>query len=159
MSELRAPRLHEIARQLRRLHLALVDMERRRYEQEVHAIASRGELLSLLTGHERFRWLGELTRLMVAIDELLDDPQVPDAAGFPGVRAGIERLIEGGAGDAADFRAHYLEGMQREPAVAIAHAALKRLLQDSPRGTDASAELHERHVRTMKREHGGSEHE
>jgi hypothetical protein len=67
--------LSDLRSTLYRLHKALVDGERQRYEAEHGPIASNGQYLQLLINDPRFTWLQPYTKLVVGIDETIDSKE------------------------------------------------------------------------------------
>jgi hypothetical protein len=119
-------RLTDLRNGLLGLHKTLLDSERFIYERDIARITSAGELLSLVMYDPWFGWLHELSELVVWIDEALDAEIPPD-----GIEA--ERLIgqardllapkEAGTG----FAKRYLEALQRDPDVVLAHAQMRKV--------------------------------
>lgn len=66
-------RLENARRGLLRVHAALLDEERIRYEREYDRIEGSGALLQLVIHDPWFAWLRPVSELIVQIDELLDD--------------------------------------------------------------------------------------
>jgi len=120
-------RLTDLRNGLLGLHKTLLDSERAVYEHDIARISSSGELLSLVLYDPWFAWLHELSELVVWIDEALDAEEPPN-----GLEA--ERLI----GQARDllapnetgkgFAKRYLEALQRDPDVVLAHAQMRKVL-------------------------------
>jgi len=120
-------RLTDLRNGLLGLHKTLLDSERAIYERDVARISSTGELLQLVMYDPWFGWLHELSELVVWIDEALDADEPPN-----GLEA--ERLI----GQARDllapkehgkgFAKRYLEALQRDPDVVLAHAQMRKVL-------------------------------
>jgi len=104
------------------LHKVLLDALRVDYERAHGRVQSPGELLRLVTQDQAFAWLRPLSQLIVALDECEANPEA-GASGAAGVRGELRRLLE-----APHFRPHYLECLQREPAVVLAHARLQQHL-------------------------------
>lgn len=148
-------RLAAISMQLRRVHLALIETEKRSYERQHGIIGGPAQLLQLLSGHEHFAWLRQLSQTIVAIDELRDASTIVTAADAATMRAAVERLLGSDEAGEEGFAGRYRERLQQDPVLAMVHADMKRELMTLPGSGDASEELHERHVRTMRHEHGG----
>ena len=72
--------LDEVRRGLLRVHKALLDDARIRYEREQGRIEGSGALLRLVLNDPWFAWLHPLSGLVVQIDELLasDEPTTAD---------------------------------------------------------------------------------
>jgi hypothetical protein len=64
--------LNELRSALLKLHKSLVDNEKARHEAEHGPIASSGQYLQLLINDPKFTWLQPYTRLVVAVDIVLD---------------------------------------------------------------------------------------
>jgi catechol 2,3-dioxygenase len=121
-------RLAELRTRLLDLHKALLDDAKVAYEMDRGRIPSAGALLQLVIGDPWFAWLQRLSGLIVRIDEMT----VPEAkATDADARALFEQadrlLIPSETG--ADFARRYLEALQRQPAVVLAHGDVKRVLK------------------------------
>jgi catechol 2,3-dioxygenase len=121
-------RLAELRTRLLDLHKALLDDAKVAYEMDRGRIPSAGALLQLVIGDPWFAWLQRLSGLIVRIDEMT----VPEAkAADADARALFEQvdrlLIPSETG--ADFARRYLEALQRQPAVVLAHGDVKRVLK------------------------------
>jgi hypothetical protein len=122
--------LSNLTHALRGLHRALVHVQQREYEKEWGAVDS-GQLLQLLTRHPDFDWLHALSEMMVDIDEMLDRDQLT----FEDVRtayAAVEKMLVPGEDAASGFSARYLAALQSDPALVIAHVAVRRVLDAVP---------------------------
>ncbi|MGH9896802.1 MAG: hypothetical protein ACREA0_33345, partial [bacterium] len=114
-------------RGLMRVHAALLDEERIRYEREYGRVEGSGALLQLLIHDPWFAWIRPVSELIVQIDELLDDSK----PGEEGLATALlsqarDQLQPDGAGEG--FRQRYYHFLQEAPAVAVAHAEARRLL-------------------------------
>jgi hypothetical protein len=123
-------RLTSARRGLLHVHRALLESERRRYEREFGRIQTSGTLLQLILHDPWFQWLRPMSELIVQIDAWLDADQ--ESAGSPDVAEMLlaavrDRLMPSAEG--ADFQRRYLRLIQEEPAVAVAHAEVRRLVQ------------------------------
>jgi hypothetical protein len=118
--------LSDLTHSLRGLHRALVHTEQREYEKEWGAV-NPGELLQLLTRHPDFDWLHALSEMMVDIDEMLDLDQLT-SENVRTVYGQVEKMLEPGESVASGFSARYLAALQRDPALVIAHVAVRRVL-------------------------------
>ncbi len=67
--------LNELRSALLKLHKALVDNEKAQHEAEHGPIASSGQYLQLLINDPKFTWLQPYTRLVVAVDIVLDSKE------------------------------------------------------------------------------------
>lgn len=121
-------RLTDLRNGLLHLHKTLLDSESASYDRDIARIKSRGQLLELVLHDPWFAWLHELSELVVLIDEALDEKEQPvtsaDADRF--LAQARELLAPANAGGA--FRQHYLDALQRDPNVVMAHSEAMRLL-------------------------------
>jgi hypothetical protein len=124
-------RLDEVSHALRPLHKALVDLVQADYEKrQGRPVGGPVQLFQLLTQDPFFLWLHPMSALMAEIDELYDqkEPIAPDAVAA--VRATLESLIadRGQEPSPDSFISRYLEILQNEPAVVMAHARVRKAL-------------------------------
>jgi hypothetical protein len=121
------PSLDRLREALLRLHKALLDAQRIRYEREHGRVESRGQLLDLVLQDPSFEWLRVLSALIAGLDELAaDDKDVSEE-----LRGLINRLrmlvrFEGNVG----FTEPYREIIEAVPDALVAHVQLSRLLAD-----------------------------
>jgi hypothetical protein len=119
-------RLSELRLALLHLHKALVDSERVSYEQTVGTIPSPNHFLRLLTQDPWFAWLQPFSRLIVAMDEALEEQEPLTAAGVDTLVAQTRGLLV--ASESGDgFSRHYFDALQRDPDVVLAHGEAVRL--------------------------------
>ncbi len=121
-------RLTDLRDELLRLHKTLLDSESASYDHDIARIRSRGQLLELVLHDPWFAWLHELSELVVLIDEALEakDPALTpaDAERFLAQARELVAPAENGG----EFRRHYLEALQRDPNVVMAHSQTMKLL-------------------------------
>jgi hypothetical protein len=114
--------LTAVAAALRPLHKSLLDVTTVAWEHEHGRVAGPAALFQLVVRDPFFAWLRPMSGLMADIDALLDEEGPIDASA---VQRRLEALItEGGH----HFSTRYLEVLQNEPDVVMAHAALRRAL-------------------------------
>jgi hypothetical protein len=118
---------------LLKLHKALLDAQRIRYERDNGRVESRGELLELVLEDASFEWLRVLSALIARLDELAAVDKVDDKNGDVSaeMRGVIDRLralvrFEGNSG----FTGPYREIVEAVPDALVAHVQLSRLLAD-----------------------------
>ena len=121
-------RLNELRTALLDLHKALLDDAKAAYELDRGRISSSGALLQLVIHDPWFAWLHQVSEIVVRIDEIT----TPDAkTGDADARTVLEQidrlLVPSETGDT--FARRYYEALQRQPAVVLAHGAVKRLLK------------------------------
>ena len=123
-------RLRDLSQRLLRLHGLLLNRERRAYEREHGALASRA-LLDLLLNDEGFAWLRSLSGMVARIDELVDDDSPLPAELIERVFADTVHLLK--SGEDTSFHAKYVDALQDSPEIVMAHAEVSKLL---PRGRE-----------------------
>ena len=118
-------RLGETRLALLRVHKALLDDSRIRYEREQGRIEGSGTFLRLVLHDPWFAWLHRLSELVVQIDELLaaDEP-ASNAEPLMAQAKALLRPDENGDG----FQRRYHRALQEVPEVVMAHAAAARVL-------------------------------
>jgi hypothetical protein len=112
-------RLNALRRVLLNLHKTLLDAERVRYER-VHGRITSGRLLQLALGDPQFAWLRPLSELVVRIDELVDAEQDPTDDDVKSLIGESRRLLLPGD-SVTQFSTKYLESLQQDPAIVLAH--------------------------------------
>jgi hypothetical protein len=124
-------RLSDLRAGLLRLHKALLDAEQISYERIHGRVDSPGQLLHLVMKDPWFTWLLPLSKLVVRIDEILDDED-PSSDEARIIVTQVQTLLkpsEQGEG----FERSYYEALQRAPDVVLAHAGVKKLLATASR--------------------------
>jgi hypothetical protein len=118
--------LDDVRRGLLRVHKALLDDARIRYEREQGRIEGSGALLQLVLNDPWFAWLHPLSGLVVQIDELLagDTPTAADGEALLTQARTLLKPDENGEG----FAKRYDRAIQDVPDVLIAHVALGKHL-------------------------------
>jgi hypothetical protein len=111
---------------LLRVHKALLDHERGRYERERGPISGPGEFLELVINDPWFAWLRPVSELAVQIDELVSSKEPADPRAGEALLASARDLIAPSE-NGNDFQRQYLRSVQESPEVAGAHGEWKRL--------------------------------
>ena len=114
------------------LHKALIDSERVEYEKSFGTLETPQQFLKALINDPWFAWLQRLSGMIVRIDESVakDAPTTEEDA--TAIVREVERLLTASeSGD--EFQKHYYEALQRQPAVVLAHAEVRRTLKSAPR--------------------------
>ena len=134
--------LDKLRRALLRLHKALLDAQRVRYEREHGRVESTGELLDLVLKDASFEWLRVLSALIAGLDELAEsegDADVAPRNAGAEMRGLIDKLrtlvrFEGNPG----FTDPYREIIEAVPDALVAHVQLSRLLADFGKAAEPS---------------------
>ena len=120
-------RMQNARQALLHVHRALLEAERIRYERMNGRIENSGTLLQIIMNDPWFVWLRPMSALIVEIDQWLDgEEHSPDLAELllAQVRDRLRPDEEG-----AEFQQRYHRLLQEEPAVAVAHAQVRKLVQ------------------------------
>lgn len=121
-------RLRELRTQLLDLHKVLLEDTRVAYELDRGRVGTTANLLQLVINDPWFAWLHSLSELIVRIDELLGKDAPSTDADATALFEEVERLLtasETGEG----FSRRYFDALQRQPAVVLAHAGVRRTLK------------------------------
>jgi len=143
LSDATRERLQGISLALLRLHKVLLGVERGAYEKLYGRVLSGSELLQLLIQNPWFSWLGQVSKLVVQIDEMLDrakakkkEPVTEQEAGA--VLEQVRSLLRPDEDSGSDetFSRRYKQALQQDPNSILAHAEVIRFLPgvspDSP---------------------------
>ncbi len=128
MSEPNRTRLREVRGRLLHLHKVLLDDTRVTYEMDRGRIGSNATLLQLVIGDTWFAWLHSLSELIVRIDQTAEPDSPASDADAVALIDQVEQLLtasETGEG----FPRRYYEALQRQPAVVLAHADVRRTIK------------------------------
>lgn len=127
-------RLGQLRTDLLNLHKVLLEDARVAYEMDRGRVGTSANFLQLVINDPWFAWLHSLSELIVRIDELLRKDSPASEADAAMLLSEIERLlIASESGDG--FHKRYYEALQRQPAVVLAHADVRRLLKNSGRAS------------------------
>jgi hypothetical protein len=117
--------LPTLRNQLLNLHKLLMNAERTAYEKEGHVIRSPLQMLQLLTEHERFAWLRQLSQLVVMMDEAMEEkPPITAERADALVQEARHLLL--GSEEPESFAVRYAHIRERETTLAAAHAELSQ---------------------------------
>jgi catechol 2,3-dioxygenase len=128
LEEATRQRLGDLRARLLHLHKVLLDDTRAAYEMDRGRVGSSANLLQLVINDPWFAWLHSLSEIVVRIDETVEQgapATQPDATALVDQ---VERLLT--ASETGDgFARRYYEALQRQPAVVLAHADVRRTLK------------------------------
>lgn len=120
--------LLDLRARLLQLHKVLLDDTRTTYEMDRGHVGSNANLLQLVINDPWFAWLHSLSELVVRMDETVEPGAPSTQADATALVEHVERLLtasETGEG----FHRRYYEALQRQPAVVLAHADVRRVLK------------------------------
>ena len=133
MSEQNRGRLRAVRGGLLHLHKVLLDDTRVTYEMDRGRVGSNATLLQLVIGDPWFAWLHSLSELIVRIDQTAEPDSPANDADAAALIDQVEHLLtasETGEG----FQRRYYEALQRQPAVVLAHADVRRTIKSMRQG-------------------------
>src|SRR5205085_2645189 len=117
------------------------------YESEHGRIAGPGELLRLLTQHDHFAWLRQLSELLADLDALSGEPPTQELGAA--VRGAAEALVLAPK-EPGEFWRRYSPLLQQHAEVAVAHGQVRKLLSALPAPSAAGARtLRQRHEESL----------
>lgn len=128
LTEPRRAQLRELRTRLLHLHKALLDDARAAYELDRGSVGNNANLLQLVINDPWFAWLHSVSELVVRIDEALGTESLATDSDGLALAEQVEKLLtasETGEG----FQRRYYEALQRQPAVVLAHAEVRRTLK------------------------------
>ncbi len=128
MAESNRARLRELRGRLLHLHKVLLDDTRVTYEMDRGRIGSNATLLQLVISDPWFAWLHALSELIVRMDQTAEPDSPATDADAAALMDQVEQLLtasETGEG----FPRRYYEALQRQPAVVLAHADVRRTIK------------------------------
>jgi catechol 2,3-dioxygenase len=130
LTPLTQERLRDMRLRLLNLHKVLLEDARAAYEMDRGRVASNASLLQLVISDPWFAWLHPLSELVVRIDETLQaDAPATEADGVVLLEQ-VGRLLSPEQG-ADGFAQRYYDALQRQPAVIVAHAEVRRILKQA----------------------------
>lgn len=121
-------KLIDLRVRLLHLHKVLLDDARVAYELDRGRVTSVGHLLQLVISDPWFAWLHSLSEMVVRIDETVEPGSPATQSDATALLDQVERLLT--ASESGDgFARRYYEALQRQPAVVLAHADVRRTLK------------------------------
>jgi hypothetical protein len=128
MTEAKRSHLRDLRGKLLQLHKVLLDDARAAYEMDRGRVPSNATLLQLVIGDPWFAWLHSLSELIVRIDETVEPDSPSNDADADTLIDQVERLLT--ASETGDgFPRRYFDALQRQPAVVLAHADVRRAIK------------------------------
>ena len=120
--------LRDVRGRLLGLHKALLDDTKTAYEMDRGRVRSSGNLLQLVINDPWFAWLHPLSELVVRIDETIEPESPATESDAAALVDQVGRLLTPGE-NGEPFSRRYFEALQRQPAVVLAHADVRRALK------------------------------
>ena len=129
MDDTARTRLKDLRGRLLNLHKVLLDDTRATYEMDRGRIPSNSSLLQLVINDPWFAWLHALSELIVRIDQAVEHEAPATRTDAAALVDSTERLLT--ASETGDgFARRYYEALQRQPAVVLAHAQVRRAIKE-----------------------------
>lgn len=125
--------LNALARVLRQLHSALLDLVRADYESQHAPVKGPVQLFQLVTNDAFFAWLRPLSAEMALIDELIDEKRKLDPADAGHVRRSVETLFARDGQPPEGFAANYAARLHDSGTVGALHGELRETLDALPK--------------------------
>jgi hypothetical protein len=130
LAEASRARLRDMRIRLLNLHKVLLEDARAAYELDRGRVGSNASLLQLVINDPWFAWLHPLSGLVVRIDETLrPDAPASEADGIL-LLDEVTRLLSPEKSP-GEFSKRYYDALQRQPAVVVAHAEVRRILKQA----------------------------
>lgn len=121
-------RLAQLRTRLLALHKSLLDDARVAYEMDRGSVNSKGHLLQLVINDPFFAWLHQISEMVVRIDEATASDAAATEVDARAIFEQVDKLLlPSESGDL--FARKYYEALQRQPAVVLAHGAVKKVLK------------------------------
>jgi len=109
-------------------HKLLLDRERAAYEKIHQPISGPGALLNLVIGDPHFKWLKQISTLVVEIDEALSRRGKATEQTADLLIAQARELMKPRA-EGSDFQARYYDALQESPDIVILQCRIEQLLR------------------------------
>jgi catechol 2,3-dioxygenase len=128
MTDANRTRLRDLRGKLLQLHKVLLDDTRAAYEMDRGRVPSNATLLQLVINDPWFAWLHSLSELVVRIDQTVEPDSPATDADAAALIDQVEKLLT--ASESGDgFHRRYFDALQRQPAVVMAHADVRRAIK------------------------------
>jgi catechol 2,3-dioxygenase len=120
--------LRDLRARLLTLHKVLLDDAKVAYELDRGRVGTPGNLLQLVISDPWFAWLHALSELIVRIDQTVGQEGPATQADATALVDQVGRLLTASE-EGEGFQRRYFEALQRQPAVVLAHAEVRRALK------------------------------
>jgi hypothetical protein len=120
-------RLRQLRSTLLRMHKAMLDAERSRYESLHGRVSSSGEMLRLVLEDPWFSWLRPISQFIITIDGVISPKEPTTLAQAEAVLEQARNLLQP-SDTGSMLEQHYYDAIQRDPAVALLHGDVAQLL-------------------------------
>lgn len=118
--------LFKVREALLNLHKTLLNVERKRYEDNVGPVANEFEFFRLATSDPSFAWIGPLTTLIVQIDEQVASKEPISIGAVDALYSETRSVVASSA--ETPFKAEYNQLLQENPDLVMKHSAVMQAL-------------------------------
>jgi hypothetical protein len=118
--------LFKVREALLNLHKALLNVERKRYEQNIGPVANEFEFFRLVTSDPSFAWIGPMTTLIVQIDEQVASKEPITVGSVDALYAETRSVIA--SPTETPFKSEYNQLLQENPDLVMKHSAVMQAL-------------------------------
>ena len=119
-------RLFKVREALLNLHKELLNVERKRYEQNVGPVANEFEFFRLVTSDHSFAWIGPMTTLIVQIDEKVASKEPISVGEVENLYTETRAVLA--SPEATAFKTEYTQLLQENPGLVMKHSAVMQAL-------------------------------
>lgn len=118
--------LFKVREALLDLHKALLNVERRRYEQNVGPVTNEFEFFRLATSDPSFAWIAPLTSLIVQIDEQVASREPITVGAVDSLYLETRSVVA--SSTETPFKLEYNQLLQENPELVMKHSAVMQAL-------------------------------
>lgn len=119
-------RLFKVREALLNLHKELLNVERKRYEQNFGPVGNEFEFFRLVTSEPSFAWIGPMTTLIVQIDEKVASKEPITAGQIETLYVETRMLLA--SPEEPPFKQEYTKLLQEHPDLVMRHSAVMQAL-------------------------------
>jgi hypothetical protein len=121
-------RLKQLRAALLKMHKAMLDAERSRYESVHGRVQSTGEMFRLVLEDPWFSWLRPISQFIVEIDEALAAKEPITLPQAEQLLVQARQLLQP-AEKGSMMAQHYYDAIQRDPVITMLHADVSGILK------------------------------
>lgn len=112
------------------LHKALLDFQKKEYEGKFGMFKSVGQYFSAVTENPSFAWLRKISEIIVSMDEIIDAPESQTQSNILALFEFTKKLLTPDP-EGTEFEKKYRQAIQKDPAVALSHAKVMKIVTSS----------------------------
>lgn len=119
-------RLFKVREALLDLHKALLNAERKRYEENIGPVANEFAFFQLATSDPSFAWIGPMTTLIVQIDEQVASKEPITTSAVDSLYGETRAVLA--SSTETPFKREYNQLLQEDPELVMRHSAVMQAL-------------------------------